>query len=118
MPMTTTHLHITTWVITIILFLITYSLLKKKSPKAKMMHMVTRLFFIFVFLTGGMLISSFALYAVKMFVGILILCLMEVILVLKTKDKSTGIWWGLFIIAFLYVLYLGFSLPLGFTFLK
>ena len=34
--MSTTHLHITTWVIGIILFFVAYSLLKKGSPKAKM----------------------------------------------------------------------------------
>ena len=64
--MSTTHLHITTWVIGIILFFVAYSLLKKGSPKAKMTHMITRLFYILIFLTGGMLISNFnASYADK-----------------------------------------------------
>ncbi len=111
--MTTTHLHITTWVIGIILFFVTYSLIKKGSSKAKMMHMITRLFYILIFLTGGMLISNFGYYAQKMIVGILVIAFMELVLVRTKKRKSTGIVWTLFVLAFLYVLYLGLSLPMG-----
>lgn len=112
--MATTHLHITTWVIGIILFFVTYSLLKKGSPKAKMMHMITRVFYILIFLSGGMLISNFGVYAQKMIVGLLVICFMELVLVRTKKHKSTGIVWTLFILAFVYVLYLGLSLPMGF----
>ena len=112
--MSTTHLHITTWVIGIILFFVAYSLLKKGSPKAKMTHMITRLFYILIFLTGGMLISNFnASYVDKMIVGILVIGFMEMVLVRTKKGKSTGIVWTLFVLAFLYVLYLGLSLPMG-----
>ena len=45
----TTHLHITAWVIGIILFFVTYSMLKSGNPKAKMVHMITRLFLSFDF---------------------------------------------------------------------
>ena len=112
--MATTHLHITTWIIGIILFFVTYSLLKKGNPKAKMMHMITRVFYILIFLTGGMLISNFAYYAQKMIVGLLVISFMELVLVRTKKGKSTGIVWTLFVLALLYVLYLGLSLPLGF----
>ena len=112
--MSTTHLHITTWVIGIILFFVTYSLLKKGNPKAKMIHMITRVFYILIFLTGGMLISNFMHYMhQKMIVGILVIGFMEMVLVRTKKGKSTGIVWTLFVLAFLYVLYLGLSLPMG-----
>lgn len=111
--MTTTHLHITTWVIGIILFFVTYSLLKKGNPKAKMMHMITRVFYILIFLSGGMLISNFGFYVQKMIVGLLVICFMELVLVRTKKKKSTGLVWTLFVLAFLYVLYLGLSLPMG-----
>ncbi len=111
--MSTTHLHITTWVIGIILFFITYALLKKGNPKAKMLHMITRLFYILIFLSGGMLISNFSYYAQKMIVGILVIAFMELVLVRTKKEKSTGIVWTLFILSLLYVLYLGLSLPMG-----
>lgn len=112
--MATTHLHITTWVIGIILFFVTYSLYKKGNPKAKMMHMIARVFYILIFLTGGMLITNFAFYAQKMIVGLLVISFMELVLVRMKKGKSTGVVGTLFILAFLYVLYLGFSLPMGF----
>ncbi len=37
-----THMHITAWVIGIILFFVTYSMLKGANPKAKMLHMITQ----------------------------------------------------------------------------
>ena len=80
--------------------------------------MVTRLFLLFVFLTGGMLISSFKLYAVKMIVGILILCFMELLLIRKKKKRVQAFGGHYLSSPFSYVLYLGFSLPLGVTFLK
>ncbi|RID86200.1 DUF1516 family protein [Peribacillus asahii] len=113
--MDTTHLHITTWVIGLILFFVTYSMLKGGNPKAKMMHMITRLFFILIFLSGGMLISDFGVYATKMIVGLLVIAFMEMVLVRTAKRKSTGVMWTLFILSLLFVLYLGFSLPLGIT---
>ena len=117
--MSTTHLHITTWVIGLILFFVTYSLLKKGNPKAKMMHMIARVFYILIFLTGGMLISNFGFYAEKMSVGILVICFMELVLVRTSKQKSTGLVWTLFVLTLAYVLYLGLSLPMGFhPFLK
>ncbi len=113
--MSTTHLHITTWVIGIILFFVAYSLLKKGSPKAKMTHMTARLFYILIFLTGGMLISNFnAAYATKLIVGILVIAFMELVLVRTKKAKSTGIVWTLLVLSLVYVLYLGLSLPMGF----
>ncbi len=69
----TTHMHITAWVIGIILFFVTYSMLKGANPKAKMLHMITRLFYLLIFLTGGMLITDFGAYAVKMIVGIIVI---------------------------------------------
>ena len=71
--------------------------------------MITRLFYILIFLSGGMLISNFSIYAQKMIVGILVIAFMEMVLVRTKKEKSTGIVWTLFILAFLYVLYLGLT---------
>ena len=108
-----THLHITTWVIGIILFFVTYSMLKNGSPKAKMMHMITRVFFLLIFLTGGMLITDFGAYAVKMIVGIIVIAAMEMVLVRIKKGKAVSAMWALFVVAFIFVLYLGLSLPQG-----
>lgn len=80
-------MHITAWVIGIILFFVTYSMLKGANPKAKMLHMITRLFYLLIFLTGGMLITDFGAYAVKMIVGIIVIAAMEMVLV-RTKKKK------------------------------
>jgi uncharacterized membrane protein SirB2 len=112
----TTHMHITAWVIGIILFFVTYSMLKGANPKAKMLHMITRLFYLLIFLTGGMLITDFGAYAVKMIVGIIVIAAMEMVLVRTKKRKSTGAMWILFIVALVFVLYLGLSLPQGMDF--
>ena len=48
-----------------------------------------------------------------MIVGILVIAFMEMVLVRTKKGKSTGMVWTLFVLAFLYVLYLGLSLPMG-----
>ncbi|MFJ7365043.1 YisL family protein [Peribacillus frigoritolerans] len=108
-----THMHITAWVIGIILFFVTYSMLKGENPKAKMLHMITRLFYLLIFLTGGMLITDFGAYAVKLIVGIIVIAAMEMVLVRTKKGKSTGAMWILFIVALVFVLYLGLSLPQG-----
>lgn len=83
----TTHLHITAWVIGIILFFVTYSMYKSGNPKAKMLHMITRLFYLLIILTGGMLITDFGAYAVKMIVGIIVIAAMEMVLVRTKKGK-------------------------------
>lgn len=114
MFMQNTHFHLTTWIIGIILFFVTFAMLKGGNPKVKMMHMVTRLFYILIFLSGGMLISDFGAYALKMFVGIAVIAFMEFVLVRTKKEKPTAIFWTLFVVLFVYVVYLGLSLPRGF----
>ncbi|WP_459735766.1 DUF1516 family protein, partial [Peribacillus sp. N1] len=39
-------MHITAWDIGLILFFVTYSMLKVENPKAKMLQMITRLFYL------------------------------------------------------------------------
>ncbi|WP_110929052.1 YisL family protein [Bacillus massiliglaciei] len=116
-----THIHITAWVIGIVLFFVTYSMLKSGSRKAKMLHMLTRLFYLIIILTGGMLVSGvsdWTIYIPKMIVGLIVIAAMEMVLVRQAKGKSTGMMMGLFVLAFLVVLYMGFSLPQGFQFFK
>ena len=109
-----THMHITTWLIAIILFFVTYAMLKNGSSKAKMMHMITRLFYLLIIITGGMLITDFGTYVWKMIVGLIVIAAMEMVLVRTKNGKSVGLMWLLFAVAFIVVLYLGFSLPQGF----
>jgi len=113
-----THAHITTWVVALILFAVTVSLQRQNSPKAKMVQMVLRLFYLLIIGTGVLLLLSIAsipvLYIVKAIVGIWVIGTMEMIVVRTKKGKSTNMFWVQFVIALLLVLYLGFKLPLGF----
>ncbi|WP_214482623.1 YisL family protein [Bacillus sp. SM2101] len=112
------HAHLTSWVVALILFFIAFSMYKKGSNKgAKISHMSLRLFYLLIIATGGMLYSSGAeipgLYHVKATLGIIVIAAMEMVLVRSSKEKSTNIAWVLFIISFIVVLYLGFTLPQG-----
>jgi hypothetical protein len=113
-----THAHITSWVIALILFFVTVSLQRGNSPKAKMMQMILRLFYLVIIGTGMLLLHSIAsippLYIVKAIIGIWVIGTMEMILVRTAKGKSTQMFWVQFVIAFIVVLYLGLTLPLGF----
>lgn len=90
-----THLHITTWVVALILLFVSYSLYSSGSAKgAKITHMILRLFYILIILTGAELFVRFANwngeYAGKMILGIITIGLMEMLLIRKKKEKSTG----------------------------
>lgn len=118
---TSTHLHITTWVVALVLFFVAVSM----SPQAKgrkISHMILRLMYILTIVTGGALFIT-ALdfgqgmeYGFKMLAGIGVIAFMEMTLVRGAKGKSTkGMWIGL-IICLLLVLALGFRLPMGLQF--
>jgi hypothetical protein len=113
-----THAHITAWVVALILFFVTVSLQRGNSPKARMMQMILRLFYLIIIGTGALLLHSIAsippLYIVKVLVGVWVIGTMEMILVRAAKGKSTNMFWIQFVIAFIVVLYLGLKLPLGF----
>lgn len=111
-----THMHLTSWILAIILFFVATSLYKSgKTKPAKITHMIIRVLYLAIIGTGFALIgSSFGYYAVKLIVGIIVIGLVEMVLVRTSKGKSTGALWIAFVIAFVVVLYLGLSLPQGF----
>ncbi|TDL35349.1 DUF1516 family protein [Jeotgalibacillus sp. S-D1] len=119
----TTHLHITTWVIGLILFFVAYGLHKSgKAQGSKISHMALRLFYVLIIVTGAALFfihSSIdaALYGVKFILGVLVIGFMEMVLVRTKKGKKTQVMWILLLLALAGTLYLGFSLPVGFNFL-
>ncbi|CAH0344436.1 hypothetical protein BCI9360_00691 [Bacillus sp. CECT 9360] len=109
-----THIHITTWVVALILFFVAVSM-NKDAKGFKIVHMILRVFYVLIILTGFALIGSqFGYYAIKAIVGIIVIGMMEMILVRSKKGKSTGALWAVFVVAFAAVLYLGLSLPQGF----
>ncbi|MFJ5622458.1 YisL family protein [Peribacillus loiseleuriae] len=111
-----THAHITTWVIAIILLFVALALHNSGKTKGfKIVHMVNRVFYILIILTGGALMgAAFSYYWMKMVLGLIVIAAMEMILVRTRKGKSTGVMWAVFVISFLIIGYYGFFiLPKG-----
>ncbi|MER2027807.1 MAG: YisL family protein [Solibacillus sp.] len=116
----TTHMHITTWVIALILFFIA----ALSGKKMKAVHMILRLMYILVIVTGLSLFlewrdkitESGMNYDMKVLFGILVIGFMEMVLVRKNKGKSVNMFWVLFGIVLLITLYLGLSMGIGVNF--
>lgn len=120
------HMHVTSWIVGLILLLVALFLYKKNSEKgAKIVHMVLRLFYLFIIFTGGYLlfdvyIANFSMplgaeAITKGLVGIWLIAAMEMLLVKTKKGKPVkGIWIQL-VLALIIVLFLGYErLPLSF----
>ena len=117
----TTHFHIFTWVVGIILFLAA-AVLARGSKGQKITHMIARLFYVLILFSGimlfieGMNYDEGALYGIKLLLGLVTIGLMEMILVRSSKEKSVSTFWIFFFIALFATMFLGFKLPIGFTF--
>lgn len=110
-----THLHITTWVITLILFFVA----ALASKKLTAVHMTLRLFYILVIVTGALLYFEYRdwivlendgsgmIYDMKFLFGILLIGGMEMVLVGKSKGKKPTVGWILFAVSLIAVLLLG-----------
>lgn len=110
----TTHLHITTWVILLVLFILAAT----GIVKSKGVHHVIRLFYILALVTGIVLYDpSIVDYHIKATVGLLTIAMMEMVLVKKSKGKPNSVFWVLFAVFLFATLYYGFKLPMGFNFL-
>ncbi|MFA8439386.1 DUF1516 family protein [Pueribacillus sp. YX66] len=106
------HAHADMWIVVLLLFLISYILVRYDKVKAqKITHMILRLFFVIMFLSGlGLVITyKFMLMAiVKMLFGIWLIASMELILVRARKGKSTVSFWIQFMISLIAVLIIGY----------
>jgi hypothetical protein len=116
-----THAHITTWLIALILFIVAIVLHKNEKHRPyKIVVMILRVFYLLIIVTGGMLISNLAvipgMYWVKTILGLLVIGFFEMVLAQTSKGKSASLAWILLIVAFIGVIYLGFTLPQGFYF--
>jgi hypothetical protein len=111
------HSHITAWFLALILFSIAMILNKKRKDKSfKIVHMILRVFYLLIIITGGMLLYILSpMYILKIIVGLWIITLFELLLIRSAKNKKTSALWFQFGFAFLLVLFLGLKLPLGFN---
>lgn len=117
----TTHLHITTWVIGIVLFLVA-AFMNRESKGRKIVHMILRLFYILIIISGLALFiahSSFDAmqYGLKFLFGLLTIGMMEMVLVRSKKQKPVTLFWVLFAVFLFVTMFFGFKLPIGIDFL-
>lgn len=115
-----THLHIFSWVVGIIMFLIAATQ-PLDSKGRKITKMVLRVFYILIIITGVALFirymgSNAALYGVKFVFGIVTIGMMEMVLARQSKSKPTQLFWILFVVSLLITMFLGFKLPIGLDF--
>jgi len=114
-----THMHITSWALALILFIIALVLYNQgKEKPGKILHMILRVFYLLILFTGvDLLVHYFgggemgALLpeaVVKGLAGIWVIAAMEMVLVRNNKGKSVKGAWIQLIIAFLITLILGF----------
>nr|WP_295971206.1 YisL family protein [uncultured Bacillus sp.] len=109
------HAHITTWALALILFIIAVILNKQEKQRSlKLVQMILRLFYLLIIITGAIMLFSMNVnvtYMIKGALGIVVIGLYEMILSRSVKKQSTGMFWGLLVVSFAAVLYLGYSLP-------
>lgn len=116
----TTHLHITTWVVALILFAVAAF----SSKQMKGVHMALRTMYILVIISGGalfmewrsVLVDDSMNYDIKVLFGILVIAFMEMVLVRKGKGKPINVFAILFAICLFVTLYLGLSMGIGMNF--
>lgn len=119
------HLHITSWVLAIILALYVghgY----KNGQNVKVAHMILRLLYFVILGTGlyifidlpkdNMSSDLKMLYNIKMALGIIMLGVFEYFTVSSKKKRKMIVPATIFTVLILALLYVGFRLPLGFSF--
>lgn len=119
------HLHITAWLLAIILTFVVSSFYKQeKTQQAKILHMILRLDYLLILYSGGSLLGNYIVNGasgsllgeviVKVIAGVWTIVAMEMISVKGKKDKPVKGWWIQFIVAAVIAIILGFGrLPLG-----
>ncbi|RKD24407.1 hypothetical protein BEP19_08430 [Ammoniphilus oxalaticus] len=107
------HTHQSAWLITVLLFALAAIFTKNGKQKAqKITHMILRLFFIIMLVSGvgSLIFRSFAAhYVVKGILAVALIGLMEMILGRGGRGEKTGMLWIPFIVALLAVVVMGFS---------
>lgn len=111
--------HSASWLIMILLFLVTYFLIRAQKGKiSTILSMVLRLFYIIMLVSGiGMLINKFMelgfigsnfIFALKGILAVMLIGMMEAILGRTKRREQTAFTWIAFVILLVAVVLLGF----------
>lgn len=117
------HMHITSWVLAFILIILVAMFNKQgKAKLGKILHMVLRLDYLFILITGGALLGDYFTTTIghtgeliiKVIAGLWVIVAMEMIGVGTSKNRPVKSWVIQLIIAAIIAIGLGFGrLPLG-----
>ncbi|GED14685.1 DUF1516 family protein [Aneurinibacillus migulanus] len=111
--MSSVDLHSSFWVIALILFFISYILLRRRNMRGQLVtHMILRLVYLFVLFTGIRLVmqlNAMPITLVKGFLALILIALMESILVRGKKGMHIPLLWILFFIDIAAVFYIGYA---------
>lgn len=115
------HAHLTAMALALVLFFVIITL-QANGKNIKVLQMVLRTSYIFIFITGIMifftLYSITFMYILKAVAGLALIGVFEMIIGWKEKGKDVGPLWIVLGVAFLAVLLLGMMLPLGMDYLS
>ncbi|MBH0228752.1 YisL family protein [Halobacillus yeomjeoni] len=108
------HLHITSWVIALVLVGLATTFTRGGREKAaKISHMILRLFYLLILYSGGSLFASYesygALIIIKVLVGLWAITAMEMVTIKYKKKKPAALWWGQLVVAAIAAIILGFG---------
>ncbi|WEG11957.1 DUF1516 family protein [Pullulanibacillus sp. KACC 23026] len=103
--------HVGFWTLALVLFVISLFL---RGTALKVFHMILRLMYVLIIITGlYLLFHVFSLYGIwviiKMICGLGVIVTMEMLLVRRKKQASTGVIWVLLIIFLALVFYIGYG---------
>lgn len=108
-----THLHIMSWVVMLVLFFVAL------AKYSKGVHMALRVFYIFAIVSGGALFLEYRSgfeYDIKFTFAILTIGMMEMVLGKKQKGKPAGVFMALLVVFALVTIFYGLKLPMGMDF--
>ncbi|GGE50266.1 UPF0344 protein [Pullulanibacillus camelliae] len=110
------HAHVGFWTLGLIVFVLTFILyIIGKNKPAKILHMILRLLYILIFITGVVMVSKwyggdkFGWPTLKGIFGLLVIAMMEMILIKTNKRVSTVFYWLILIISLAGVFYIGYG---------
>ena len=105
------HAHDFGWLVMIILFFVSFGLIKSGKEKgAKVTSMILRLFYLISIGTGATMLFQYnfpTFYAVKGLIAIVLIGMMEMILGRTKRSESAGVFWLLFVGLLVVVILMG-----------
>lgn len=110
-----THLHVTSWVLALILLIVVVVLHNQgKAKGAKITQMILRLDYLIILFSGGHLLGMYfsgpnvTLAIIKTLAGLWTIAAMEMVAIKTVKDKPASGMWIQLVIALIVTLILGF----------